>query len=986
MHRPVLLWPFMLALTFLFALSVTAPRTWEHVAQRTTLRPAVEGLHTPLRTAMPSLLVSDMATAAVAPRTANEFAPSYAPQPRKPTGESVGVFAPAPAAVNTVEPTAAPQLSGKPAIVIEPKHDSAPRFSTSPLLSPFVNSSPKVEPTSTPAVEVQGRVEATHVDVKPAITAPVEPTAPVVAAQPQQTTEAAPQFVAVVPSLNSPRLSGGPLRSVPSAPHPVKQPTPAPIALTPIAPTSIDSAPAIAAPQVAAPPVAVVAPIATPTQPTPSVVAPAVKSEVIATRPVQQPNKATVIESVAKPEATQPAIVQSWWPQPTDLVSRLEKLRGRPETRPWAERADGVLQQLSATVDPSAPEVVDLLDDLRTVAADPVVVDESRMDPAAAVELRLARHALLRRVDVWESLTTVLRRSRRGPQAVASDEHQSLEVCLVDLENQTAAAGETGRQWRNYLLVDSLRQMVRAGGPEERRAVAREVLTRMRRAGTTLDQNEFLRQGPFARLDGLLRGWADEEINPQRLLAGIERFEQGGLPSDGRALAEENRLLQFSSDESKKQLAVWLTSHYRNANVRVTVSSALLNRMLPDSLKAQTQVNETILGLPTRGWSTSRTGLSVKFLPSRDQLAVRLEAQGTVNAQTRTSSGAVRLFSHSNSTFAAQKDLLLSTSGIRVNPAVALSQNNTKLRGVESDYDNVPILGGIVASIASDRHAESRPAAQREAAWKMSRHVERSLDQDIEKHLQQVNSTLRDRVMSPLDQLKLTPEVVDLHTNDDRASVRLRIAGDDQLAAHTPRPRAYSDNVGSIQLHQSAINNVVDRLHLHGRSCTPAELYRHLVTQLGLPDQLDLSKLPPDVQFTFAKEDPLTIRLEEGKFELRIAVDELKCGERSWSNFVVRAQFKPEVINGQTYLVRDGVVRLNGPQLRTTSQISLRTVFAKVFPDDMQVALWPEQLRHDARFADLDIEQIDIRDGWLGVSVGPRHTAGVIPASTTTQR
>ena len=158
------------------------------------------------------------------------------------------------------------------------------------------------------------------------------------------------------------------------------------------------------------------------------------------------------------------------------------------------------------------------------------------------------------------------------------------------------------------------------------------------------------------------------------------------------------------------------------------------------------------------------------------------------------------------------------------------------------------------------------------------------------------------------------------------------------------------------------------------------------MTQLGLPDQLDLSKLPPDVQFTFAKEDPLTIRLEEGKFELRIAVDELKCGERSWSNFVVRAQFKPEVINGQTYLVRDGVVRLNGPQLRTTSQISLRTVFAKVFPDDMQVALWPEQLRHDARFADLDIEQIDIRDGWLGVSVGTRHTASVIPASTTTQR
>ena len=47
--------------------------------------------------------------------------------------------------------------------------------------------------------------------------------------------------------------------------------------------------------------------------------------------------------------------------------------------------------------------------------------------------------------------------------------------------------------------------------------------------------------------------------------------------------------------------------------------------------------------------------------------------------------------------------------------------------------------------------------------------------------------------------------------------------------------------------------------------------------------------------------------------------------------------------------------------------------FAKVFPEDFRARLWPERLENDPRFADLDIEQVDLRDGWLGVAVGPKR-------------
>lgn len=922
----------MLALTFLFALSLTAPRTWETVAQRYPLRTVLVGIRLHIPTTTTSLIVADVRSAHPAPRTADVYVRAIAPpqpqiqQPQLSPPQTVPPIA--------VEPTPMPAVGST----------AAPRLNVRPAPSPFVNSSPTIERPVTPAVETPAPAPATnHVEA-----APVAPTP-------------------VAPTLQSPRLSGGPRNSGSPAPHPATEPVAAPVqapvaakietpvtaqVVTPVAPV----APTLSQPQLSGPTVVPAAP------------------QLVASRPVEP----TLTTPIVEPIVATP--IHRWWPEPVDLLSRLEKLRTHELTGHWAARAVTVLERLATAGEPTSPEVVDLLDDLRTVAAEPVVADESRLDSQVAVELRLARHALLRRVDVWESLAHVLRNDAETVPAVATDDPQSIELCLAELETQTADAGETGRQWRSYLLVDSLRQTIRHGGPHDRRALAREVLSRIRN-GAQRNENGFLREGPFARLDGLLRGWAEEDVEPQRLLTGIERFEQGGLPSDGRALAAESRLLSHSTKESKQRLAVWLTSHYRNANVRVTFSDDLLNRLLPDSLKQQAAVNDTILGLPVRGWGTSRTGLSVRFLPNRDQLAVRLEAQGIMNSQTRTLSGPVRMFHHNNATFAAHKDLHFSTNGVKVHPSVAFSNNNSKLRGMESDYDGVPFLSGIVASVAMDKHDEKRPAALREAAWKTARRVEDGLDHDIDEQLKQGNAKLAERVLTPLDNMHLQPEIIDLQTLENRAVVRFRIAGDDQLAANTPRPRAYSDNVGSMQIHQSAANNVVDRLGLQGRRYTPADLYRHVVAQLNLQQQHDLSKVPPDVEFQFAANDPLTLRFDDGKVELRLALDELKCGERNWSNFVIRVQFKPQVVDGRTYLVRDGIVRLTGSQLKTTAQISLRTVCAKVFPDDLKVALWPEDLRTDSRFADLDIEQIDIRDGWLGLSVGPRHTlSAVAPA------
>ena len=51
-----------------------------------------------------------------------------------------------------------------------------------------------------------------------------------------------------------------------------------------------------------------------------------------------------------------------------------------------------------------------------------------------------------------------------------------------------------------------------------------------------------------------------------------------------------------------------------------------------------------------------------------------------------------------------------------------------------------------------------------------------------------------------------------MQTTEELLLGRFRIAGDDQLAAFTPRPRDASDSLINLQIHQSAINNTLEQL------------------------------------------------------------------------------------------------------------------------------------------------------------------------------
>ena len=135
---------------------------------------------------------------------------------------------------------------------------------------------------------------------------------------------------------------------------------------------------------------------------------------------------------------------------------------------------------------------------------------------------------------------------------------------------------------------------------------------------------------------------------------------------------------------------------------------------------------------------------------------------------------------------------------------------------------------------------------------------------------------------------------VGLTTTEERITARARLATPEQLGAHTPRPRAPSDSWFSLQVHESALNNVIEQLKLDGREFSLPELFQWISQKLDRPTLAELEDLPEDVHLKFAERDAVRLRWDGNQVEVVLSLAEMTQGRNHWRNFTVRTFYRPE--------------------------------------------------------------------------------------------
>ena len=660
--------------------------------------------------------------------------------------------------------------------------------------------------------------------------------------------------------------------------------------------------------------------------------------------------------------------------RPTALVEQLEALSAGSPASPWAQHVLARIEQLTDVPAPSDHNWQPTIVELRQLASHGYNEALAVTNPADQSSWVRASRSLERRLPVW---TLLVDRQFMSQQAASLSDALHNNAGLLQALSEVAAltaGSEEGATWREYLRVDDLAGLTSVGGDdfdESRRAVARDVLVRIDDPWLTAGQRQFLAQPQISNLAVELRPWASGEASVDTLAAFMERYEATGALHDADAIAELRLRMKWSADPQLQALAEELNRNYRNANMRVAFSGELMNRMIPPQEVRKAPVRSRIVGADVRGRSETDTQVHVRLIPDATVWRFGLEAAGNVNSHTVSETWPARLRNRSTMEYEARKLIMINRFGLHAWPAEAQADGRTSLVGIDSGFSAVPILGTIVENVAREQHQQNRGQAVAQVKNRVTKEARERMDAETEPKLAGFEAKYREHILEPMTRFAIVAEPVDMSTTEERVQARLRLATEQHLGAHTPRPSAPSDSLASFQLHESAFNNALRGLDLDGKRLTVAELHQALSEKIRRHPEAPPADLPKAAKVEFAKNDAVRIICHDDRIELIMNIVELRHGRDSIRGVGVHAFFRPEVDGLELKLVRDGSLQFSGAHLRTGPRMVLHSVFGKMLPKDQELPVLAAKLNEDPRFAGLMVTQLVIDDGWVAVSIGP---------------
>ena len=644
-----------------------------------------------------------------------------------------------------------------------------------------------------------------------------------------------------------------------------------------------------------------------------------------------------------------------------------------PATTDWLGQVRQTLGTLRVQPQLATSSSGELLARLSELAEQAYIIAESVDDLTVQRKWFAVAYAVQRRSELWAAIHRNMNEQPSARWAGKEEISESVATIVDQIEEQIVGTGDVSG-WREFLLLSEIRGASQGDvNDARRRLIAQQYLSRIQFAPMTETQSEWLDQSACNQLGAAIRSWAYGPVDYVALMDQIEIQETDAVDRDGGRIAATMQTLRFANNKHAYAIAHAINRHYRNANLRLSVSETMLNRLLPKVPEKSQQIRDNVFGASVLGTSLARTALKVRLEPAADAWNVLIAGRGTIDTRTRSRRGPADLRHVGNASFEAGTRVQIDREGVQVSdPQVAVDSNN-RLQRLRTQYDGFPVVGPLVREYVLQRHQETRGAARRYSEAKMRERIERQMTASLRQQIDEAQKAFESRLLGPMASLKLRPTVVDLATTEDRLNVRYRLSGDWQLAAFTPRPRAPRASLMSVQLHQSTLNNALERLAPRGQQVPIVDAIEKSMKVFGFEQTASdaTEDVPQDVQIQFTTSRPMTVEIAEGHLELTLRIVRLSRAEGSGlRNFIVKASYVPRIDGIKPTLVRDGHLNISGPRMTLRDRVAVRAIFNKVLSPNRPLQLTSEKLQTHPAMEGLAITQLELRDGWIGLAIG----------------
>ena len=487
---------------------------------------------------------------------------------------------------------------------------------------------------------------------------------------------------------------------------------------------------------------------------------------------------------------------------------------------------------------------------------------------------------------------------KANPRQITESDLNRCQRLLLDAVNnlQNRLPRELGRDiandWRATLQLAELKATLATGTPDS------EILETVQ--NVFYSDKEGIRWVLFDPLRTALRRYQNvarmlkEESYARQwtnvcdnLVKYIETYAEGRDPGYFVALSDVVVWLDDISfvEPRAARLAQLTRAACTGVNVRLQVGNDFVAAGFQQDIEETLDVDETILGTKVIG-SGALAGVSnAELVPSPKRAAIKVFAEATLETHTDGSQAMVTLKNYTTGTLRGEKQILFAAEGISTTPAK--SKANLK-----SDISDVKINAGPLIRMVARGQVDSRRAdSQAEAARRAERRMNNQMNERIDPNIAELNTKYQ-KIREALNKTGLFPRVWDLSSTDTQIDWSILLGNTYQPSAPLPAPQQAPATGLTVQVHQSALNNMLAIL-LAGRYVDEEKFSERITEFLGeTPAFLERKAEETPAKVSFGQRAPVDVLFVDDKIRVVVRLNDIQVLDNAARSFTISVEYK----------------------------------------------------------------------------------------------
>lgn len=618
----------------------------------------------------------------------------------------------------------------------------------------------------------------------------------------------------------------------------------------------------------------------------------------------------------------------------------------------------------------------------------------------AAGELQTLANALAPSTPQIESLQ---RRLQRRVGLIKASIEASQTTGSASASNLSAVAAETvswlttipnGETWNSYLHLadlqnadvspDVLRQvslnltLSDSMNPKQKSFVSKPQLQSLKSA-----VDKGIRRSAFGDDEAAARGELNYQVN--LLIHSLLNYERDHVAVDAENARLAWRSLRADFPEAADRLRSIVNDNYFNHNVHFVVSEDLLSRLISDYRTESGCIAECIMGAWVTGSQNTTADVQVDIRPSTSHAAFDINVNGNVQSNTVAQKSPATVWSHGNNYFWMTKSVFFDGRNVTSTAANFSVNTNSQVTGLKTKYDGIPIIRGIVRSIAADKIAESRPQAEALTASKIRNEALPKFENETNQQFADANTTLNN-LRASLEKRDVAPDSISARSSNSHIALSTRTIGYARLGGSVQPPSALIAKGAAVQLHETALNNSLDALGFQGRTILEKDLNKELEAALSDLFQRDikLSKTEtakpaaadeePEAptSFAFSTTDPIRVHFANNQIVVVLRTGVLQEGKDAIPEQIITIPIDLSLQGGKVILEPGTIGVASKEETDRLKQITranqIRRILAKRVVRSELNGTFDLQAAGDKTLP-LTITMIQLVDGWLSAEM-----------------